>query len=278
MFNYLKNIYTQNKFRLFISVTYLIALYGIYRLCIDISLWWLLISFILAKFIGVFGHTIALHRYFSHKCFNASPAGEKFLAWISLFVGVGSPIGYAYNHRHHHKEADKPLDWHSPKISGKLYVALGLWQFNNQSWFSNKGSNVPRDLIKNPTFIFVHNNYYLIWYSLLILTALIDWRISVYILTLPAIYCRIEANITSNCINHNWGYRNFDTNDESRNNHWLKYLVSGEAYHNNHHAHPHLYDYAIMPDEDDFTARLIEKFIAIDGPQTQAGKLKMDYK
>ena len=79
------------------------------------SLWWLLIACILAKFIGTFGHTIALHRYFSHRSFNTTETKEKILAWISLFVGVGSPIGFAYNHRHHHREADTQLDWHSPK-------------------------------------------------------------------------------------------------------------------------------------------------------------------
>jgi fatty-acid desaturase len=103
----------------------------------------------------------------------------------------------------------------------------------------------------------------------------VDWRIAVYLLVLPAVYCRIEANVTSNCINHSWGYRNYDTNDGSRNNRWLKYLVAGEAYHNNHHAKPYLYDYAIMPDEYDSSAWLIEKFLAIDGPQTQNGKLKI---
>lgn len=278
MFNYLKNIYTQNKLRLFVVITYVIGFYGIYRLFSDISLWWLLISIVLAKLLGIFGHSIALHRYFSHKCFNTSPNTDKFLCWISVLVGIGSPIGYAYIHRFHHRHSDTELDLHSPTQLGKIYVALGKWQFKNAEWFNTNIGNFPRDLLANPTIMFIHNNYYKIWYSLLILTALIDWKICVYILTLPAVLNRIEGNFVSNCINHVSGYRNYNTNDNSRNNHWLKYLLSGEAYHNNHHAHPHLYDYAIMPDEDDFIARLIEKFIAIDGPQTQAGKLKMDYK
>jgi len=31
-----------------------------------------------------------------------------------------------------------------------------------------------------------------------------------------------------------------------------------------------------MPKEDDFMARLIEKYFAIDGPQTQCGKLRIN--
>ena len=276
MLNFFKNKYLLNKFRIFVTITYIIGFYGIYRLCIDTSLWWLLIACILTKFIGTFGHTIALHRYFSHRSFNTTEIKEKFLAWISLFVGVGSPIGFAYNHRHHHREADTQLDWHSPKLFGKLYVVLGLWQFHDLAWFDKRGGSIPRDLIKNPTCVLVHNNYYKIWYSLIVLTFLIDWRIAVYVLTLPAVLCRIEANIVVNYIGHSVGYRNFNTNDNSKNNLTARLLVSGEAYHNNHHAYPHLYDFGIMPKEDDFMARLIEKYFAIDGPQTQCGKLRID--
>jgi stearoyl-CoA desaturase (delta-9 desaturase) len=41
-----------------------------------------------------------------------------------------------------------------------------------------------------------------------------------------------------NSVTHLWGYRNFDTADDSRNN-WLVGLISnGEGWHNNHHAQP----------------------------------------
>jgi stearoyl-CoA desaturase (delta-9 desaturase) len=41
-----------------------------------------------------------------------------------------------------------------------------------------------------------------------------------------------------NSVTHLWGYRNFPTRDDSRNN-WLVGLLSnGEGWHNNHHAHP----------------------------------------
>ncbi len=41
-----------------------------------------------------------------------------------------------------------------------------------------------------------------------------------------------------NSVTHLWGYRNYDTHDDSRNN-WLVGLLSnGEGWHNNHHAQP----------------------------------------
>ena len=41
-----------------------------------------------------------------------------------------------------------------------------------------------------------------------------------------------------NSVTHLWGYRNYDTDENSRNN-WLVALVTnGEGWHNNHHADP----------------------------------------
>ena len=42
-----------------------------------------------------------------------------------------------------------------------------------------------------------------------------------------------------NSATHLWGYRNYETRDESRNLWWVALLAFGEGWHNNHHAHPH---------------------------------------
>jgi stearoyl-CoA desaturase (delta-9 desaturase) len=41
-----------------------------------------------------------------------------------------------------------------------------------------------------------------------------------------------------NSICHRWGYRNYQTPDDSRNNVLVGILASGEGWHNNHHADP----------------------------------------
>jgi stearoyl-CoA desaturase (delta-9 desaturase) len=41
-----------------------------------------------------------------------------------------------------------------------------------------------------------------------------------------------------NSATHLWGYRNYETNDESRNLWWVAALSFGEGWHNNHHAYP----------------------------------------
>ena len=41
-----------------------------------------------------------------------------------------------------------------------------------------------------------------------------------------------------NSATHLWGYRNYATNEDSRNNWWVALLACGEGWHNNHHAYP----------------------------------------
>jgi stearoyl-CoA desaturase (delta-9 desaturase) len=43
-----------------------------------------------------------------------------------------------------------------------------------------------------------------------------------------------------NSVTHMWGYRNYDTEDHSRNNPIVAVLAFGEGWHNNHHGHPTL--------------------------------------
>src|SRR5262249_32797199 len=48
----------------------------------------------------------------------------------------------------------------------------------------------------------------------------------------------LHATWAVNSVTHRWGYRSFNTQDDSRNN-WLVAIVSnGEGWHNNHHAEP----------------------------------------
>jgi len=47
-----------------------------------------------------------------------------------------------------------------------------------------------------------------------------------------------HATWAVNSVTHIWGYRNYETGDDSRNQ-WLVALVAyGEGWHNNHHADP----------------------------------------
>ena len=41
-----------------------------------------------------------------------------------------------------------------------------------------------------------------------------------------------------NSVTHMWGYRNYDTDENSKNNWLVGLIANGEGWHNNHHAQP----------------------------------------
>src|SRR5262249_14866057 len=54
-----------------------------------------------------------------------------------------------------------------------------------------------------------------------------------------------------NALAHRFGYRTFDTPDDSRNNTLVALLVSGEGYQNNHHYRPRSAKFSVKPAEVD---------------------------
>lgn len=249
-----------NKFRLFLLTVYVIGIASIW-IGITTNPFLLLYSYIWYKIILMIGHNIGMHRLFSHKSFNPSKIADYIITGFSVLVGVGSPIQYARNHRYHHRNSDNEKDWHSPHTTNPLMIIFGLWQFHDLSWFLSRGGSMPRDLIKNKKYLFVHNHYYKIWGLLALITLLINWKITFFFLFLPSFYWHIEIGILVNYMAHKFGYRNFETPDNSTNVRWSQYLMLGETLHNNHHGKPNLCNFAVTKGEFDFSGWFAEKFL-----------------
>ncbi len=65
-------------------------------------------------------------------------------------------------------------------------------------------------------------------------TSLVVWGMFVRLVTV------LHATWLVNSASHMWGYKNYETTDDSRNN-WLVAIVAyGEGWHNNHHAYPRM--------------------------------------
>ena len=65
-------------------------------------------------------------------------------------------------------------------------------------------------------------------------TSLVVWGMFVRLVTV------LHATWLVNSLSHMWGYKNYETTDDSRNN-WLVAIVAyGEGWHNNHHAYPRM--------------------------------------
>lgn len=235
--------------------------------CASVGNWsWIIIAAIIFQFHKIIGNNIAMHRYFAHRSFQTGPIRHRLLAIYTIFLAAKSPISWTMNHRHHHKFSDKENDTHSPK-NNFLSAVLGLWEFNGYEWFKNKGVafNV-KDLLRDPTVVKIEKYYYEIWSALILITLLIDWKITLFFFLLPAGYYHIMANLF-NTIGHYkilGSYRNFDLDDRSQN-HWAWGMITfGEGFHNNHHNDQKSYSNKIKWYEFDFTAWVIRRFFKIN--------------
>jgi stearoyl-CoA desaturase (delta-9 desaturase) len=81
----------------------------------------------------------------------------------------------------------------------------------------------------------------------------------IYLHWLPAVILW-HAEAAINVIAHlpKFGYRNYDTDDNSKNSHLLAVLIAGEGYHNNHHKSPRNTNFAHKTNEYDITSTIVD--------------------
>jgi stearoyl-CoA desaturase (delta-9 desaturase) len=177
------------------------------------------------------GGTITLHRLLSHKSFKSPRWFECLGSMISTLGGSGvSTLAWVALHREHHRHTDQEKDPHSPVHYGYLHVQFRDTKIPNFKY-------VP-DLARDKFHMFIHNYYWPIVLSYVTVLALIDPRAVLYFWMVPGMLVW-HGGSAINTLNHSsWGYRNYQTKDISVNNFVTGYLVSGEGWHNNHHAQP----------------------------------------
>src|SRR5688500_4063419 len=97
--------------------------------------------------IRMFAITGFYHRYFSHRSFKTSRAGQFVFALLGASAVQRGPIWWAAHHRHHHAFSDQEPDVHSPVQRGFLWSHMG-W-FLSRRHFEPDLSRV-RDLLRFP--------------------------------------------------------------------------------------------------------------------------------
>lgn len=203
-----------------------------------INFFQLLFGWIIIEGLGV---AVVLHRYVSHKAFVARPGLKPILLWISCLSLQGSPLGWAAVHRgSHHRYSDTEKDAHTP-TKGWFY-AWHLWLRDWDKYFNPKYA---LDLVKDPMYMWFAKNYnYVILGTYLTVFILFGWQALLFGFMIPAcISLYMESNINVFCHTNGYGYRNFDTKDNSRNVPLLAFITWGQGWHNNHHAKASAYDF-----------------------------------
>lgn len=185
--------------------------------------------------VRMFAITGFYHRYFSHRTFRTSRAGQLLFAVLGASAAQRGPLWWAAHHRRHHRHADTERDVHSPRHHGLLWAHMG-W-ITSPANFPTDLSQVP-DLAKYPELRFLDRFDVAVPAALAVgLYAagglqLLIWGFFVSTVVL------FHGTCTINSLAHRLGSRRYDTPDDSRNSLLLALVTLGEGWHNNHHRYP----------------------------------------
>lgn len=204
------------------------------------------IAFLVMVFVtGCLGITLGYHRLLTHRSFDTAKPLRYLLAFFGCLAMQGGPIRWVATHRLHHKEADKPNDPHSAE-EGFLWSHL-LWNFYRHPQLETTEDlhRYAPDMETDPVLWFLDKYFFPLYLAVAALFFIAGaimggWQLGLSLIVWGCVLRVVYTwHITwlVNSATHLWGYRTFQTNDNSRNNWWVALLTFGEGWHNNHHAY-----------------------------------------
>ncbi|MEM1448624.1 MAG: acyl-CoA desaturase [Planctomycetota bacterium] len=210
--------------------------------------WTAIIACVVMYAVRMFAITAGYHRYFSHRAFRTSRAGQFCFAVLGASAAQRGPLWWAAHHRHHHQHSDQPEDIHSPTQRGFFWSHVG-WVLDRSN-FRTQLERV-KDFSKFPELRFLDRFDILVPTLLGVFTFLFGvaleawapglgtngWQMLVwgFVVSTIALY---HGTFTVNSLAHVIGKRRFATKDTSRNSFWIALITLGEGWHNNHHHYP----------------------------------------
>ena len=194
---------------------------------------------------GALGVTLCYHRLLTHSSFRCHPWTRYALIVCGCLALQGGPISWVAYHRLHHKESDHEPDPHSPMVVNFLWSHT-LWLFWKDPVLPDEQAEraMTRDLLRDKGIERLDRLFFPMNVALgLALFALGyaiggdqgGWSVFLWGFCVRAV---VVWHVTwfVNSATHLWGYRNYETSDNSRNSWWVALVAFGEGWHNNHHA------------------------------------------
>ena len=200
---------------------------------------------VLCWFFGSIGICLGFHRYLTHGSFQTTKFMRRVFAVVGNLAGEGSVLTWVANHRKHHVFSDKVGDPHSPRDGGLWSHMLWFMPNFGSEWHKKLTERWVPDLLRDPVMRFLHVAFLplqfvmggLLWGVGYAVggTSYMGWSFLVWGLFVRMLYV-FHVTWFVNSATHMWGYRNYETSDDSRNLWWVGLLAFGEGWHNNHHA------------------------------------------
>ncbi len=203
---------------------------------------------------GTLGINLCYHRLLTHQGMSAPKWFEHSLALLGVCTMQDSPACWVAMHRIHHKHSDEQPDPHSPWVNF-FWGHCGWLMVENRDFLNiNYYQRFSRDILRDPFYMKLERNRKWLWVyaAHTILFFLVGFAIGLSLrgtameavqfgasLMVWGVFVRTvftwHITWSVNSVTHVWGYRNYETNDNSRNNILVGLWSNGEGWHNNHH-------------------------------------------
>jgi fatty-acid desaturase len=220
--------------------------------------WWGLAALVVGVPVLGQGINLCYHRLLTHRSFATPRWFEHALVVFTLCSLEDTPIRWVTTHRVHHLHSDERPDPHSPLVTF-LWGHMGWLMFKNPQVQSLDAYNkYSSDLVRDRFYRKLESKPWIglaIYLAHLLLLGLVGAAIG-YAMAGTAIEAlRVGLSVlvwggllrtvvvwhvtwSVNSLSHFFGYRSFETSDDSRNNWLVGLIASGEGWHNNHHHDP----------------------------------------
>jgi len=206
---------------------------------------------------GTLGISLCFHRMLTHRGLVCPKWLEHSLAILGLCCVEDTPARWVSMHRRHHEHADEQQDPHSP-LAGFLWAHIGWMIFRNRDLTRSRVvSRYAKDIVRDPFYAKLEKDFRWVhvvlisWFGFFASGFLVELVLNGSFLDaiqfgfsvlIWGVFVRtvLVWHITwsVNSVTHLWGYRNYETDESSRNNLIIGFLSNGEGWHNNHHAAP----------------------------------------
>src|SRR5882672_460875 len=231
---------------------------------------------------GTLGIGLCFHRLLTHRGLVLPTWLEHTFAILGFCCLQDTPARWVAVHRRHHQHADEQPDPHSPLVSF-FWGHMGWLLVDNQE-LNRLGiyERYARDLLRDPFYKRLERYGWQLWIILLSWGAfffggliaglvtdetLLDATQFGLSLLIWGVFVRTIAvwhqTWAVNSFSHRWGYINYTTDEDSRNNFFVGIVSNGEGWHNNHHADPRSAKHGHLWWELDTTFLIIRLFVLV---------------
>jgi stearoyl-CoA desaturase (delta-9 desaturase) len=204
---------------------------------------------------GSLGINLGYHRMLTHRGLVCPKWLEHGFVILAVCSMQDTPARWVAVHRRHHEHSDHQNDPHSPLVN--VFWGHVGWMLVQNRDLTGLASyeRYAKDVLRDPFYKRLERT---VLYPAILIgswavfffggvaaslinggdmpeavqfgTSLLTW--GVFVRTVLVWHITWSVNSAA----HRWGYRNYATNEQSRNN-WVVALISnGEGWHNNHHA------------------------------------------